>query len=307
MIVLNPVFEGPLSSVSLFRRSVGGAESNVAIAAARLGVSSGWISRLGNDEFGRHIVKTLRGEGVDTSQVRVDPHSRTGVFFKEISGAPDPQVSYYRAGSAASKMSPGDINSDYIRGARVLYISGITPALSESCRNALQAAVQIAREASVPIAFDPNIRLKLWPIEAARSVLMAVARESDMFFPGLDEAKVLLNRPELDEYEAASELGRLTGAEKVVVKMGSKGALLYAKGQFHKQPAYSVRVVDPTGAGDAFVGAFLASWLRGKSDDESLDNACIAGALAVMCQGDYEGDPDWTQIEAYKAGMRVAR
>ncbi len=136
MIVLNPVFRGPLSSVSMFRRSIGGAESNVAIAAARLGVSAGWISRLGNDELGRYVLRTVRGEGVDVTQVSIDPEARTGVFFKELSGRQEPRVYYYRAGSAASRLAPEHLQPDYIKSARILYTSGITPALSESCRRA---------------------------------------------------------------------------------------------------------------------------------------------------------------------------
>lgn len=305
MIVLNPVFRGPLGSVPMFRRSIGGAESNVAIAAARLGISAGWISRLGDDELGQYVLKTIRGEGVDTSRVIMDPRGRTGVFFKELRGNQEPRVYYYRAHSAASRMRPEDLDPSYIGSARVLYVSGITPALSKSCCETVFAALEMAKEGSVSIAFDPNIRLKLWAIDEARSILMDIARQADMLFPGLDEARMLLGRPSASAREAAMELADLTGAKKIAITMGSEGAYVLADGQEYVKRAYCISVVDPVSAGDAFAGAFLAAWLTGKTDAECLDVACAAGALAVTVEGDYEALPDWSQVDALRTGRTV--
>ncbi len=305
MVVLNPVFRGPLSSVSMFRRSIGGAESNVAIAAARLGISAGWISRLGDDEMGRYVLKTIRGEGVDTRHVMLDSDARTGVYFKELRGNQEPYVYYYRAGSAASKMRPEDLDPSYFSSARVLYVSGITPALSKSCCETVFAALEIAREYSVTVAFDPNIRLKLWTPDEARRILLAIARQSDMLFPDLDEARMLLERPSVSAREAAMALADLTGAKKIAITMGSEGAYVLADGQEYKKGAYSIPVVDPIGAGDAFVGAFLASWLKGKTDAECLDVGCAAGALAVTVEGDYEALPDWSQVDSLRCGRKI--
>lgn len=305
MIVLNPVFRGPLSSVPMFRRSIGGAESNVAIAAVRLGVSAGWMSRLGDDELGHYVLKTVRGEGVDTSCVIMDSEARTGVLFKEFRGNQEPRIYYYRKDSAASKMRPEDLDSGYIKSAKVLYVSGITPALSKSCRETVFAALEIAKEGSVYVAFDPNIRLKLWTIEEARPVLLSIARQSDMLFPGLDEARMLVGKPSAPVRDVAMELADLTGAKKVAITMGPEGAYVLAGGREYKKPAYSIPVGDPIGAGDAFVGAFLASWLNGMTDAECLDIACAAGALAVTVEGDHEALPDWSQVDALRNGHRV--
>lgn len=305
MVVLNPVFRGPLSAVTFFRKSIGGAESNVAIGASRLGISAGWISRLGDDELGKFVLRTIRGEGVDTSQVIMDPRSRTGLFVKEIKGSQDPGVYYYRAGSAASLMRPEDLNPGYISSAKILHVTGITPALSNSCRETVLEAIRIAKSAHVMVSFDPNIRLKLWTIEEARPVLMEIARKADFLFPGLDEARMLLNDYRLEAREAAFRLHEMCGARTIAIKMGAQGAYLLCDGQEYFQHAFEVAVVDSIGAGDAFVGAFLASWLKGKSVQEALAAGAAAGALAVTTEGDYEALPETAQLDAFLAGRRA--
>ena len=142
MIVLNPATTGPLRHVQTFHRSLAGAESNVAIGLVRLGITTGWVSRLGNDEFGRYALTTLRGEGVDVSRVVIDDAAPTAVYFKELRGGRDPAVYYYRRGSAASRLGPADISEEYIAGAELLHVTGITPALSDSCYRAVMTAIE---------------------------------------------------------------------------------------------------------------------------------------------------------------------
>ena len=151
MIVLNPVFRGPLGSVPMFRRSIGGAESNVAIAAARLGISAGWISRLGDDEAGQYVLKTIRGEGVDTSRVIMDLGDGPSFLQRTPRQPGTPRILLPRSFSA-SRMRPEDLDPSYIGSARVLYVSGITPALSKSCFETVFAALEMAKEGSVSIA-----------------------------------------------------------------------------------------------------------------------------------------------------------
>src|SRR5690606_19344140 len=185
-------------------------------------------------------------------------------------GAPAPRrgrVFYYRRGSAASRLTPSDLDESYLRSARVFLGTGITPALSPNCRETLQAAVRIAKDSGIAFAFDPNLRLKLWPAAEARRVLLDFARQADLLFPGAEEAEFLtgISDPAL----AGRRLLEL-GPRLVVVKLGKEGALVVtADGDLHV-PGFPIeRVVDPVGAGDAFLAGFLAGYLEGKSLEES--------------------------------------
>ncbi|HEX6972159.1 MAG TPA: sugar kinase, partial [Limnochordia bacterium] len=229
MVLFAPATSGPLRYVHQFTKHIGGAESNVCIGAVRLGHSAGWISRLGDDEFGRYVLAQLRGEGVDVSRVRIDPAAPTGVYFKERHETKESRVFYYRRGSAASRLCPADLDPDYIGDAEIILISGITPALSQSAREAVFAAVRLAREAGRTVAFDPNVRLKLWPPEEAVPVLRELAARSDVLLPGAAEASLLTG--EADPERAAAALLALDGPaghhpEVAVVKLGEEGALV---------------------------------------------------------------------------------
>ncbi|MDK2986759.1 MAG: 2-dehydro-3-deoxygluconokinase, partial [Clostridia bacterium] len=160
MVVFDGVRKGPLRYVETYERHSGGAETNVAVALIRLGHSAGWISRVGDDEFGEYIISFFRGEGVDTSQVKIDPENPTGIFFRQRWENGENENFYYRKGSAASLLGPEDIDEEYISRAKYLHVTGITPALSSSCFAAVEKAVQVAKENKVKVSFDPNIRLK---------------------------------------------------------------------------------------------------------------------------------------------------
>jgi len=297
MVLFTPMGEGPLRYIHHFERRIGGAESNVCIGLARLGHSAGWISRLGNDEFGRYVLSAVRGEGVDTSQVTWDDEAPTGVYFKERLPLGGGQVYYYRRGSAASRLSPSHLDPEYIRSAKVLVGSGITPALSRTCRDALQRAVEIARQAGAAFIFDPNLRLKLWPADEARRVLLEFAAQADYVLPGREEAEFLTgcNDP-LDAAQAILDLG----PKAVVVKIGAEGALVVTAKGAERVPGFPVpRVVDPVGAGDAFAAGFIAGLLEAKGlvDAARLGNAC--GAFAVTVPGDIEGLPERAEIDRF--------
>ena len=145
MVVFNPQSNRPLRYVNTFEKTVGGAESNVATALAKLNHTVGWFSKLSNDEFGRYLISTIRGEGVDTSRVILDENNSTGIIFKEYYQRSNPNVYYYRKNSAASTISPDDIDEEYIKSAKILHLTGITPALSESAREAVYKAIEIAK------------------------------------------------------------------------------------------------------------------------------------------------------------------
>jgi 2-dehydro-3-deoxygluconokinase len=294
MVLLVAEQPGALREATTFRRSIGGAESNVAIGLCRLGHSAGWISRLGDDELGQHVLFRLRGEGVDLTHVTLDPARPTGVLIRERREVGPLEVLYYRAGSAASAMSAEDVDESYVASARYLLVSGITAALSASCREAVFAAAEIARAAGVTVVLDPNLRLKLWTRDLARATLRDLAARSDVVLPGADEAELLTG--ESDPQRAARALLAL-GPRTVVVKLGAEGALALTSDTLERVPAQPLaRVVDPIGAGDAFAAGFLAGQLRSMDLRESVALAARCGALATTVAGDVEGLPTWRDV-----------
>lgn len=305
MVLMNPLANGPLQYVHQFSKHVAGAESNVAIGVRRLGFKSGWISRVGNDEFGKYVLSFIRGQGVDVSQVKVDAEAPTGVFFKERRGFGLERVYYYRQGSAASKLGPEDLDPDYIGRARILHLTGITPALSDSCREATLKAVEIARRAGVKVILDPNLRLKLWSAEEARQFLLPLLDQVDAVLPNQEEAKLLTGCDEVEE--ACRDLAR-RGCGLVVVKVGAKGALLYVNGEVELVPGYRVpQVVDTVGAGDAFAAGFIAGLLAGLDPVAAVRQGNLLGALAVGVEGDIEGLPESEDLNHLALTETVSR
>jgi 2-dehydro-3-deoxygluconokinase len=285
---------GPLREASTFSRHVAGAESNVAVGMCRLGGSAGFISRVGDDEFGRLIQMRLRGEGVDVAQVRVDGSAPTGIIIRERREVGPVDVLYYRRGSAASRMTPDDLDADYIAQAAYLVLSGITPALSESCRATVFAAAEIGRACGTTVVVDPNMRFKLWSREEARGVIRDLVGHADVVLPGMDEAELLTG--ESDPRHAATALLAL-GPKLVIVKLGDQGALALSADGFLESPAVQIpRVVDPVGAGDAFAAGYLAGQVRGLDLAASLALANRCGAQAMLVPADQEGLPRWDEV-----------
>ena len=306
MAMFAPREAGPLRYVSDFRLKFGGAETNFAIALVRLGVSAGWISRLGADELGRFIAHGLRGEGVDVSRVIEDPEAPTALYVKELSAVGDTSVYYYRRGSAASRLSPDDLDVPYLTGARWLHVTGITPGLSDSCRATVERAVELAREAGLEVSFDPNLRLKLWTVERAREVLFPILRRSTVLLGGMEEFSVLLGHT---DPAAAADWGLEQGVTVAVVKLGAEGALVATAEERRVVPPFSVpRVIDPVGAGDGFDAGFVAGRLKGYDLWRAAQLGNAVGAHAIMVNGDYEGYPTLAEAEAFMAGQaKIAR
>lgn len=294
MVLFNPAKSGPLRYVHQFEKTVAGAESNVAIALARLGHKVSWTSRLGDDEYGLYVRDFIRGEGVDTSLVTFDSARPTGIFFKERHCTKDPKVYYYRAGSAASCMDKTHLDEREISKAKFLHVTGITAALSPSCRELVYHAIEAAKKHKVMVVFDPNIRLKLWSKEEAREVLMDIASKSDIVLPGIEEGVILTGEKETEAI-ARCILGN--GAKAVVVKLGPQGAYFHNGEQQGYVDGYKIeRVVDTVGAGDGFAAGFLSGLLRGWSYQDAVALANRVGALAVTTEGDVEGYPYWAEI-----------
>ena len=301
MAALAPGEVGSLKYINNFAKYIAGAESNVAIGIKRLGFKSGFISKLGKDPLGDYVEFFVRGEGVDVSQVKRDDEHRTGLLIKEMHTTKEPKVFYYRENSAASHLSPDDIDEDYIKKARHMHLTGITPALSDSAQNAFFRALNYAKQNGLRISFDPNLRLKLWPsVEEMKKVMLNIIPQVDVLLPGVEEGEILLG---LDDPEDIIKgfYGMMEEGSLVVLKLGSEGALYYQGDQIvHVEPYKVDNIVDLIGAGDAFAAGLITSLLREMSIKKAVELANLVGALCITVKGDIEGLPTWEQVEVYQ-------
>ncbi|MFJ3303223.1 sugar kinase [Streptomyces sp. NPDC086549] len=282
MVAFLPTRPGRLADVPSFDRAVGGAESNVACALAAAGHRARWVSRVGADGFGDHLVETIGGYGVDVASVRRDPARPTGVYFRTAGdrAADDHEVAYYRAGSAASAMAPENVDPAALRATRVLHLTGITAALSADCLELLRTLT--APRAGRPlVSFDVNHRPGLWRDGAGAHVLLELARGADLVFVGEDEAARLWGLDGPDDIRMA-----LPAPEVLVVKQGGAGATVYDKGTVAFVPAPDVDVVAAVGAGDAFAAGFLSATLRGLPVRDRLRHGHLMAAAALTVAGD---------------------
>ena len=298
MILLVPKQVGQLRYAHQFDKYIAGAESNTAVGLARVGHKVGWVSRVGDDEFGHSILTFLRGENVDVSQVVLDGRAPTGVFFKERRRTGSTRVFYYRAGSAASFMTPADLDEAYIQQAKILHLTGITPALSESGKETLHAAIEAANGAGVTVAFDPNVRYKLWSADAAKKTFADILPNVQIVLTSSEEAQLITG---IENPQEAARAIHALGPNTVVVKMGDKGAIGY-DGTLLEAPPVNVDVVETVGAGDAFNAGFLSGRLRGWDLGKCLELGNILGALATTVPGDVEGLPTWSEVQAFWKG-----
>ena len=288
MVLFWPDQGASLERAALFHRTIGGAESNLSIALARLGHRVRWVSRLGDDPFGRYLRATLEREGV-LVDAPLELRAPTGLFFKERVASGPRQVLYYRRGSAASQLGPQQVDALDFAGARVLHLTGITPALSASCAAAVSAAIRAARAAGVLVSFDPNVRPQLWESEqGCRRELLALIALADLVLLGDEDAAVLF--PGLDE-AAVLDAVRSLGPATAVLKLGARGAIASGGGRVEAVHAYPVVPVDTVGAGDGFDAGFIAGLLRGHDLRRCLQLGAWIGAAAVTSPGDWEGYP----------------
>lgn len=271
--------------------SPAGAESTVAIGLARLGHRAGWVGRVGADEVGELIVRTLRAEAVDLAHVRVDPDGRpTGLMTREHRVGGIVRVDYHRAGSAGSALRAVDVLDALEVAPRVLHLTGVTPALSASAAEAVLAAALRAHDLGVVISFDVNYRARLWSPERARAVLLPLAELAEVLIASSDELHLVAPEPAAPEAEAvAAVLAR--GTHEVVLTRGGEGASVTTADGTVSVPARQVPVVDVVGAGDAFVAGYLSGLLDDLPPGQCLQRATATGAFAVATEGDWEGLP----------------
>jgi len=297
MIVFSPNRIGFLRHAQTFQKGIAGAESNVAIGLARLGHRAGWISRVGEDEFGTDILTSIRGEGVDVSQVRVDENAHTGIYFKEVLQTDEIRVQYYRENSAASKMTINDLNEEYIAQAKYLHLTGITPALSNNCLDTVWESIRLAKKNNVKVVFDPNLRRKLWKDEEeARRILRELSAAADIVLPGLSEGEFLFGK---SDNESMAQKFLDNGASLVVLKLGVTGAYYLSEKEKGNVPAIKVnQVIDPVGAGDGFTAGFLSGLLENQTIYDAVYRGCAVGAAVTMSVGDVEGLPDRKRLNS---------
>lgn len=298
---------GPLELASGFDRHIVGAEFNTAVGLSRLGHRAAFIGRVGDDALGRAVQRALRAEAVDDRYVRVDDARPTGVLIRSRRGGAASEVVYHRAGSAGGALGPGDVDAarDAIAGARWLHLSGVTPALSDTCREAVERAIEIASRSHVPIALDVNLRRKLWDDARARTVLSeGIERVSTVL--GNEEELCVLTSERTWQDAAGALIER--GVREVVVKRGALGAAIVRRDTpaVHA-PARPVDAIDPVGAGDGFDAGYLAGRLEGLDDQAvlRLSNAC--GALAAGSIGDTTGLPTASELAHLETSSQEAR
>lgn len=289
---------GPLEAVPSFHKRTAGAETNVAIGLARLGLRVAWASRLGTDSMGRYLLGEMLREGIDCSHVTCDPAQRTGFQFKgRVTDGSDPLVEYHRKGSAASQMAPADVDAPWLRSARHLHATGVFPAISATARAAAQQTLEVMRAAGRTISFDPNLRPTLWasPQEMRREI-NALAFQADWVLPGLEEGRFLTGE---STPEAIAGFYRERGARLVAVKLGPQGAYYDGEQGRGHVPGFPVQeVVDTVGAGDGFAVGVVSALLEGRGVAEAVRRGAWIGARAVQVLGDTEGLPTRAELEA---------
>jgi len=279
---------GHLKDAPMFKRGWGGDTSNFAVAVARLGHSVGYMCRVGDDDFGRCLLEMWKKEGIDTTHVIVEKGGYTGIYFIALLEGGRHEFVYYRKDSAASHFSPDDIDPEYIKQAKVFHTSGITQAISRSCCEASFKAIKIAKKNGVLVSYDPNVRLKLWPINLASVIIESTIRMVDVVLPSMEDAKLILGCS--DPEEAADRLLKL-GPKIVVIKLGERGCFVASRKERFFVPGYKVNVIDTTGSGDAFDGAFIVKVLEGADLYDAALFANIVGALTATGYGAVEPIP----------------
>ncbi|MFJ3983426.1 sugar kinase [Streptomyces fungicidicus] len=319
MVTFLPSRPGRLADVPSFDRGIGGAESNVACALAAAGHTTRWVGRVGADGFGDHLVEAIGGYGVDVSHVRRDPRRPTGVYFRTAGDRSTDahEVAYYRAGSAASAMSPAGVDLDALRAGRVLHLSGITAALSPDCLDLLRE-LTAPRPGRPLISFDVNHRPGLWRDTHGPEVLLDLARGADLVFVGEDEAE--------EAWGITGGPTRIREAlpepQTLVVKQGARGAVAFRHSAGSRaagaarvgadgtpqapgrattprpapapatfEPALHVDVVATTGAGDAFAAGFLSATLRDLPVRDRLRHGHLTAAATLTVPGDLAAPP----------------
>ena len=275
----------------------GGDTSNCAIAAARQGARVGYVTHLGADTFGDSFMELWADEGVDTQGITRREDAHTGIYFVTHSEKGH-AFSYFRAGSASSLMGPDDLPEDILKSAKVLHVSGISQAISDSAADAVFNAIDLVKQAGGLVSYDTNLRLKLWPIERARAIIHAGMAKCDIALPGHDDAQQLTG---LNDPDAIADFYLALGTKIVALTLGAEGTLVATPDERKRIGGRKVEPIDATAAGDTFDGAFLAELVAGRSPFEAAAYANAAAALSTQGYGAVAPMPTRADVEAFLA------
>ena len=288
MVRLSPPAGFSLEGTAVLEVWAGGTESNLAIALARLGKRTGWVSRLPDNPLGRRLVREIGGHGVDCSRVIWSETGRVGLNFIETATPPRPNlVLYDRADSAIANLRPEELDYEYLASGKLLHLTGITPALSQGCREAWLASAQTAKAAGCLVALDINFRAKLWTPERARETLERIFPEVAIVLGALRDFQALFGMPS-DPALAAETFAQAYRIPLVVMTLEEEGALAYDGKETYRHPVFPTEIQDRIGAGDAFAAGFLYGW---RERDVAFGLRC-GNALAGLKQT-YRGDAAW--------------
>jgi 2-dehydro-3-deoxygluconokinase len=271
-----------------FRLSTAGADTNVAVGFCRLGHRARWLGRVGADALGENVLRRLRADGVDVSGVHRDDGAPTGMMVRDSHPGRAIQVGYYRAGSAASRWSPDDIADNALDGVDLVHLTGITAVLSDRSEAATARLLELAGQEGVPVSVDPNIRLRVAPIERWRAIVTPMLERVQIVLSGSDE---------LEQLGTSAAALRAAGVPTVVVKNDDKSATAYTADETVTQVPFPVTVVDAVGAGDAFNTGFLSARVEGESVADALHRGALIASLVVQAVGDTEGLPWRPELE----------
>jgi 2-dehydro-3-deoxygluconokinase len=305
MIRLSPPFDQRIEQAERLHLKVGGAESNLAVALARLGLKTAWVSRLVDNALGRRIVSEIRAHGVDTSHVIWTEEGRVGTYFIEHGRTPRRiQVLYDRAGSAITDLKPEEVDWKLLSQTRMIHLTGITVALSEGCAQVVDLLINRARQANVKVSFDVNYRSKLWPPDVASERLKPLCGKSDILFIGSHDAKTLFGC-EAQPDQLVDVLGSTFPTETIVVTMGHAGAICIHQGKIYSEPTLPGVEVDRVGVGDAFAAGFLFGHLEDKDWPLCLKYGHALAAIKYSMPGDM-AVTDRKELDELVAGVDQA-
>lgn len=292
---------GHLEEVSGYSVAIAGAEFNVAVGMSRLGHKVSYLAKLGGDPFGKRVLKMMKENGISTDLITFSHDRSTGFMLKSMVENGDPEIYYYRKNSAASTLCGKDVENLDFSQYDTLHVTGITPALSDSTREATEILVQKARENHMLFSFDPNLRPQLWPNwETMIRYMNKMAGKCDIFLPGIKEAEILIG--ESDPVKVAETYLKM-GAKTVIVKLGKQGAYYATESKSGFSPSFhEERIVDTVGAGDGFAAGVLTALQEKLPLEEAVRRGNAIGTIQVMCRGDNDGLPTIEELNSFIAG-----
>ncbi|MEK4352732.1 sugar kinase [Paenibacillus sp. FSL R5-0475] len=289
---------GPLHEVFSFSKALAGAESNVATGLSRLNHPTGYVTKLGEDNFGHFIAQAMKKENIDTTNITFTKENSTGMLIKSKVFTGDPKVEYFRKNSAASKLSLVDFDEAYFNAAGHLHVTSISAALSKSCHEFSVHAMEFMKRQGKTVSLDPNLRPSLWPdTETMVKTINDLATRCDWFLPGLGEGKILTG---LSTPEEIADYYLARGVSLVVIKLGPEGAYYKsAEGEDYVDGFKVEQVVDTVGAGDGFAVGVISAMLEKLPIAEAVKRGNAIGALAVMSPGDMDGLPTREELAKF--------